>query len=112
MTQVLLRVSSYPLFISVVLLNVFVCEQLEGAVGLLRTVDEAHIVAERGRGAALHADNEICATLLPTNVVLCALVHDDSPCIAMITVALTERELHQSVALNVAGSNDGRGARL
>jgi len=107
-TQVLLRVSSYPLFISVVLLNVFVCEQLEGAVGLLRTVDEAHIVAECGRGAALHADNEICATLLPTNAILCALVHDDSPCIAMIirTVALTERELHQSVALNVAGSDE------
>ena len=57
MTQVLLRASSYPLLISVVLLNVSACKKLEGAVGLLRTVNEAHIVAERGRGAALNADS-------------------------------------------------------
>jgi len=86
--------------IVVVLPRVAESKKLKGALGF-RTVDEVHVVAERGRGAAFHADNEICATFLPTNTVLCALVHDRGPCITIITAALAKRELHQGVALNV-----------
>eukprot|EP00964_Phaeocystis_antarctica_P008430 scaffold4545_cov58-Phaeocystis_antarctica.AAC.7 len=99
--QEFLRVSSYPILIVIVLVEVTDSKSLKGAAEI-GTVDAVHIVTERGRGTALHADNNICATFLPTNTVLCALIHEGGPRVTRITAALAKRELHQGVALNVA----------
>ena len=85
--QEFLRVSCYPILIVVVPPRVGIAKKLKGAPEIM-TVDAVHIEAERGGSAALHAENEICATWFPTNKVLCAFVHDGGPCITITTAAL------------------------